>query len=187
MLTIWVRNFSAKGFWHKNVGEIDTSRQNWPGNWTNCRFMLKRFLNNFWKSFSKCCREKTSLSATVEPLQMALVRLVNLSFYQLVILSTCHFVKLPFYQLAILSTCHFINLAFCQLGILSTWHFMNMTFYQLGILSTWHFINLTFYQLGILLTWQFCQLVCFQFANLSTFHLVILPFRQPFHQPSKRI
>ncbi len=82
---------------------------------------------------------------------------VNLPFFQLSILSTCHFVNLSFCQLGILSTCHFpnfhfVNMPFCQLGILSTWHFVNLAFCQLGILSTCHFVNLPFCQLAILST-----------------------------------
>ncbi len=75
----------------------------------------------------------------------------NLSFCQLVILSTCHFVNLSFCQLVILSTCHFVNLSFCQLVILSTRHFVNSSFCQLIILSTRHFVNSSFCQLVILL------------------------------------
>ncbi len=103
--------------------------------WRGFEQLLKEF-------FSKCCREKTSLSATVEPLQMALVRLVNF-----VLLPTCHFVNLPFCQIAIFSTSHFINLPFYQLGILSTWHFINLAFCWLG-----NFVNLPVFNLPI------CQL-----------------------------
>jgi hypothetical protein len=76
-----------------------------------------------------------------------------MTFCQLDISSTCHFVNLTFCQLAISSTWHFVNLPFHQLDIWSTWHFVNLTFCQLDILSTCHFVNMTFRQLDFLSTY----------------------------------
>jgi hypothetical protein len=87
-------------------------------------------------------------------------------------LSTRHFVNLTFFQLDILSTWHLstwhcVNLTFCQPDILSTWHFVNLTFCQPDILSTWHFVKMKLCQLDIMSTLflvnlLYCKLDCFQ-------------------------
>jgi hypothetical protein len=81
---------------------------------------------------------------------------INLSFHQTVILPEFFFIILPFdqlclsfHQLAISPTCHFIHLSFHQLVISSTHHFINLSFHQLLISSTWNFINLPFHQPAI--------------------------------------
>ncbi len=102
--------------------------------------------------------------------------LVSLSFHPLDIMSSDHFVELVIlssviYQLIILSTSHFVNQSFCQPVILSTSHFVNQSFCQVIIMSTFYFIIHSFCELVIFLTVHF--VVIFPIG-----HFVNQPFYQ---------
>ncbi len=68
------------------------------------------------------------------------------TFNQVIILSSCHFINLSLHQLATSLTYHFINYYFNQLFLSSTSHFIklplpDMPFHQLLNPSTCNFIN----------------------------------------------
>ncbi len=64
------------------------------------------------------------------------LHVINLSFHQLAISSTCDFINLHSEQDAISPFCYF-----CQCTISSTCHFINLPFHQLTISSMSNFIN----------------------------------------------
>jgi hypothetical protein len=114
-----------------------------------------------------------------------------MSFYQLAVSSTCHFINWLFHQLVILSTGCFINMSFYQMFhqhvILSTGFFIHLSFSQLSVSLTCHFINWLFHQLVIWskhVNWPFFSKRCFNNAGFhwlfvsQTCHFVNFLFHQ---------
>ncbi len=108
--------------------------------------------------------------------------LVSLSFHQLHILSSDHFVELGILSSiicqpvilskVIMSTVYIINHSFCELVILLTDHFVNLSFHKPGILTSGHFVKLSFVKLSF---YQLINLSAGHFINQSFGQLVILP------------
>ncbi len=70
------------------------------------------------------------------------LEIVNMTFCQHAILSTCHFVNMSFCQHVILSISHFANMPFYQQVILSTCQLVKMPLWKHAISPTCHFVNL---------------------------------------------